>query len=245
MNRYPLWKNLLVFGVIVLSTIIALPNFFGDDEAVQVSRTDGVAIDAPALEQVRTALMEARRRRTCRPRSRARRRSCASKTLAIQERARDVLDEGDAEPRRGAGAVAAHAGMAARRSGSSRCCSASICAAACTSSTRSTSTTAVGQYLDDLRDRPAHAVPRARNPQRRPHRRHDAQVAIIEPADMDRAEEIIRALDSGDQLMQLGQLTSRLIVDRAQVDGRPGLQRAASRSPRSASARTSRSSRTR
>ena len=39
---------------------------------------------------------------------------------------------------------------------------------------------------------------------------------------MDRAEEIIRALDTSDQLLQLGQLTSRLIVDRAQVDGRPG-----------------------
>jgi preprotein translocase subunit SecD len=48
------------------------------------------------------------------------------------------------------------------------------------------------------------------------------QVAIIEPADMDRAEEVIRALDTSDQLLQLGQLTSRLIVDRAQVDGRPG-----------------------
>ena len=48
------------------------------------------------------------------------------------------------------------------------------------------------------------------------------RVAIIDPADMDAAEEIIRALDSGDQLMQLGQLTSRLIVDRAQVDGRSG-----------------------
>ncbi len=47
-------------------------------------------------------------------------------------------------------------------------------------------------------------------------------MAIIEPADMDRAEEIIRQLDSGDQLLQLGQLTSRLIIDRAQIDGRPG-----------------------
>ena len=60
MNRYPLWKNLLVFGVVLVSTIIALPNLFGDDEAVHVSRTDGVAIDAPALEQVRMALTEAR-----------------------------------------------------------------------------------------------------------------------------------------------------------------------------------------
>src|SRR4026208_1922565 len=53
MNRYPLWGNLSILGVIVLSTIIALPNVFGDDEAVQVSRTDGVAMDAPALAQVR------------------------------------------------------------------------------------------------------------------------------------------------------------------------------------------------
>ena len=39
---------------------------------------------------------------------------------------------------------------------------------------------------------------------------------------MDRAEEIIRALDTSDQLLQLGQLTSRLIIDRTQIDGRPG-----------------------
>jgi preprotein translocase subunit SecD len=48
------------------------------------------------------------------------------------------------------------------------------------------------------------------------------QVAIIEPADVERAAEIIGRLDSGDQLLQLGQLTSRLIIDRTQVDGRPG-----------------------
>jgi preprotein translocase subunit SecD len=48
------------------------------------------------------------------------------------------------------------------------------------------------------------------------------RVPIIEPADMDRAEQIIRALDQGDQLIQLGQLTSRLIVERIQVDGQSG-----------------------
>ena len=59
MNRFPLWKNLLVFGVVILSTIIALPNVFGDDEAVQVSRTDGMAVDAAGLERVRMTLTEA------------------------------------------------------------------------------------------------------------------------------------------------------------------------------------------
>ncbi|HEY9181654.1 MAG TPA: protein translocase subunit SecD, partial [Gammaproteobacteria bacterium] len=48
------------------------------------------------------------------------------------------------------------------------------------------------------------------------------RVAIVEPSDMDRAEAIIRRLEQGDQLLQLGQLTSRLIIDRAQVDGRSG-----------------------
>ena len=48
------------------------------------------------------------------------------------------------------------------------------------------------------------------------------QVALIESADLDRAEAIIRQLDSSDQLLQLGQLTSRLVIDRAQIDGRPG-----------------------
>ncbi len=46
MNRYPLWKNLLVFGVVFVAMILALPNLFGDDEAVHVSRSDGVAVDA-------------------------------------------------------------------------------------------------------------------------------------------------------------------------------------------------------
>ena len=97
MNRYPLWKNLLVFGVIVVSTIIALPNVFGDDEAVQVSRTDGVAIDAPALEQVRMALTEAgvdvpvgRDRGHCR-------RSCASRRRAAPGARPRRAGEGDAE----------------------------------------------------------------------------------------------------------------------------------------------------
>jgi preprotein translocase subunit SecD len=48
------------------------------------------------------------------------------------------------------------------------------------------------------------------------------RVAIIEPADVERAEQIIRQLDTSDQLLQLGQLTSRLVIDRAQIDGRPG-----------------------
>jgi len=40
MNRYPLWKNLLILLSVLVSGLIALPNVFGDDPAILVSRSD-------------------------------------------------------------------------------------------------------------------------------------------------------------------------------------------------------------
>ncbi len=37
MNRYPLWKNLLVVLVLVFGVIYALPNLYGEDPALQIS----------------------------------------------------------------------------------------------------------------------------------------------------------------------------------------------------------------
>ncbi len=37
MNQYPLWKYILVVSVVVISTLYALPNLFGEDPAVQIS----------------------------------------------------------------------------------------------------------------------------------------------------------------------------------------------------------------
>src|SRR6185295_4726611 len=48
------------------------------------------------------------------------------------------------------------------------------------------------------------------------------RVSIVESGDLDRAEAIIRKLETGDQLLQLGQLTNRLTIDRADIDGRQG-----------------------
>ncbi len=36
MNRYPLWKNLLILAVLVIGFIYTLPNFYGESPAVQV-----------------------------------------------------------------------------------------------------------------------------------------------------------------------------------------------------------------
>ena len=220
MNRYPLWANLLIFGIVVVSTLLALPNFFGDDEAVQVSRTDGVAMDAPALEQVRTTLMDggiAYLSADIEDTSALVR----VDNLQIQERARDALAKAfpnhvvalSLAPRtpgwlKAIGLEPMLLGLDLR-GGVHFLYQVDLDAA-------------VGQYLEtyetDLRTQ-----------LREREIRNDVrvvgttlQVGITEPADMDRAEEIIRQLDTSDQLLQLGQLTSRLIVDRAQVDGRPG-----------------------
>ena len=58
MNRYPLWKNLLVLGVVVFGTILALPNIFGDDPALQVSREDGQVVPEFTLSVIRSVLEE-------------------------------------------------------------------------------------------------------------------------------------------------------------------------------------------
>jgi preprotein translocase subunit SecD len=53
MLQYPRWKYLLVAAVLLLALLFALPNFFGEDPALQVARKDHAAIsdtDARSLE---------------------------------------------------------------------------------------------------------------------------------------------------------------------------------------------------
>jgi preprotein translocase subunit SecD len=44
MNRYPLWLNALVIIVVLAGTLVALPNIFGDEPALQISRANGKAL---------------------------------------------------------------------------------------------------------------------------------------------------------------------------------------------------------
>lgn len=55
LNKYPLWKNLMVLLMVVVSTIYALPNFYQADPAVQISH-DGGVMDQVALDKATTAL---------------------------------------------------------------------------------------------------------------------------------------------------------------------------------------------
>lgn len=59
MNRYPLWKNLLVLLVVLTAGFYAMPNLFGDDPAVQISADSMNRVDLETVSQVEEALTEA------------------------------------------------------------------------------------------------------------------------------------------------------------------------------------------
>ncbi|MFZ6743038.1 protein translocase subunit SecD [Undibacterium sp. JH2W] len=60
MNRYPLWKYILILIALVFGTIYTVPNFFGESPAVQVSSGKAtVKVEADMTSRVEKALQEA------------------------------------------------------------------------------------------------------------------------------------------------------------------------------------------
>jgi len=55
-NRYPLWKNLLIVAIVALGIIYALPNIFGADPAVQISAERGNKVDVALRDRVMQSL---------------------------------------------------------------------------------------------------------------------------------------------------------------------------------------------
>ena len=61
MNRYPLWKYIIIAITLVVGLLYTLPNFFGEVPAVQVSPVRASAkADTATLQQIETALKAAR-----------------------------------------------------------------------------------------------------------------------------------------------------------------------------------------
>lgn len=58
-NRYPLWKNLLLIGILLVGIIYAAPNLFGEDPAIQISAKNGQDITSQVQQSVRD-MLEAR-----------------------------------------------------------------------------------------------------------------------------------------------------------------------------------------
>ncbi|MCW8196354.1 protein translocase subunit SecD [Proteobacteria bacterium 005FR1] len=60
LNRYPLWKNLLILFIAVLGLLYALPNVFPQDPAIQIaSQESGQSVGQAALDKALKALQQA------------------------------------------------------------------------------------------------------------------------------------------------------------------------------------------
>ncbi|HEX6997763.1 MAG TPA: protein translocase subunit SecD [Gammaproteobacteria bacterium] len=216
MNQYPLWKNLLVLGVLLVSLVLALPTFFGDDPAVQVTRSDGTPMDQQALEQVRTTLTDAGITFT---EAELDDDAVVVRFASVSEqlRANEVL--GDALPNHVSALTLAPrtpdwmAAIGLRpmalgldlRGGVHFLYQVDLDAA-------------IDQYLstleadlrNELREADIRGVPRVDG--------DSIVVQLADGADLAAAEQVVRRLDDPSQL------TSRFVIDRTQVDGRPGLR---------------------
>ena len=58
LNKYPLWKTLMVLFIVAIGALYALPNLYPEDPAVQVSGLRGVEADAATLDNIRQQLKD-------------------------------------------------------------------------------------------------------------------------------------------------------------------------------------------
>ncbi|KTA83400.1 protein translocase subunit SecD [Aeromonas salmonicida] len=56
LNRYPLWKYLMVVFVIAIGFLYAAPNLYGEDPALQISASRGAEVKLETLDQVKETL---------------------------------------------------------------------------------------------------------------------------------------------------------------------------------------------
>jgi preprotein translocase subunit SecD len=60
LNRYPLWKYLLIIAVLMLGLLYAMPNLYPDDPAIQISSAEtGQTIEQRELDRIESALQAA------------------------------------------------------------------------------------------------------------------------------------------------------------------------------------------
>ncbi|SHF99572.1 protein translocase subunit SecD [Vibrio gazogenes] len=59
LNRYPLWKYLMVALIIAISALYALPNIYGEDPAVQITGARGASVDMATLDTITQSLDKA------------------------------------------------------------------------------------------------------------------------------------------------------------------------------------------
>lgn len=55
-NRFPLWKNLLILFLLLLGVFYALPNFYGEDPALQIAPQRGAQLNQTRLQEIERRL---------------------------------------------------------------------------------------------------------------------------------------------------------------------------------------------
>ncbi|CAD7855916.1 MAG: Protein translocase subunit SecD [Olavius algarvensis Gamma 1 endosymbiont] len=56
MNRYPLWKNLLILGVILVGVLFALPNLFSQNPSIEITAARGAEMTDAGMSEIKAAL---------------------------------------------------------------------------------------------------------------------------------------------------------------------------------------------
>lgn len=56
MNKFPLWKNILVILLTILGIIYALPNIYGEDPSILISNRSGLSLTAQTVETTQAVL---------------------------------------------------------------------------------------------------------------------------------------------------------------------------------------------
>lgn len=59
MNHYPLWKNLLILGTILLGLLLAVPNVFSQDPSIEITANRGGQVTESSVGEVRAVLENA------------------------------------------------------------------------------------------------------------------------------------------------------------------------------------------
>ena len=52
LNKFPIWKYLLVLAVLAIGLLYASPNLYGRDPAIQVSGAKGTDVDLSVVDKV-------------------------------------------------------------------------------------------------------------------------------------------------------------------------------------------------
>ncbi|MGO3915145.1 MAG: protein translocase subunit SecD, partial [Pseudoalteromonas sp.] len=58
LNKFPLWKYLLVLAVLAIGLLYASPNLYGRDPAIQVLGAKGADVELSAVDEVNTILKD-------------------------------------------------------------------------------------------------------------------------------------------------------------------------------------------